>query len=246
PGGPPPAAWPRWMSELIRAGVARGGRAPSSGAEFAVAVHVRLPLARMRTSPEALARDLAAVSPGVALASIPRVGAELKGLAAGDLRRSCAIALAAIGAIVLVMFRGRLDRSLLAFVPLILGCLWTFGVWGALGRSIDLLGVFTVPLLLGTGINLGAHPVHWRRLYPDRGMRGAVEDIGLAMIMAALTTAVGFGSLVTSRVPGLKSAGILVSAGITACLLAAFLVLPALEALFIRGERRTPSRKEAS
>jgi hypothetical protein len=215
---------------------------PPGGA--AVAVHVRLPQARagaVAALPAAVTRELAALAPGAAVASAARVGAELKDLALGDLVRACGIALALVAAVVLVSFRGHAGRALLAFLPFTLGCLWTFGIWSACGRQLDLLGVFTVPLLLGTGINLGAHAVHWQRLYPHRGLAGAVEDIGLAMIMATFTTALGFGSLVSSRVPGLAHDGLLVAAGITACLVAAFLVLPALEALRHPVARELPA-----
>jgi predicted RND superfamily exporter protein len=236
PGAPPIAAWPRWMAELVRLAPAASGGA----GEAAVAVHVRLPLGSAGASPEELARDLARISPDIALASIPRVGAELKSLALGDLARSSGAALAVVAAVVLLSFRGGLGETLLSFLPLTLGCLWTFGLWGACGRSIDLLGIFTVPLLLSTGIILGAHAVHWRRLHPERGFPGTIEDVGLAMILATLTTAVGFGSLSTSRVPGLRNAGILVAAGIVACMLAAFLVLPAVEALLGPARRHRP------
>jgi predicted RND superfamily exporter protein len=240
-GWPPPAAWPGWMRELVRTGPGLHG-VPPGGA--AVAVHVRLPPGRGGALPGVLPRELARIAPGAALASAARVGAELKRVAAADLVRSSGIALALVTTVVLVSFRGRIGRSLLAFLPLTLGCLWTFGIWGALGRPLDLLGVFTVPLLFGTGINLGAHAVHWRRLYPHRGLAGAVEDIGLAMMMATFTTAVGFGSLSSSRVPGLAHDGVLVAAGIVACLVAAFLVLPALEAIEqrARAAARQPPR----
>jgi len=242
PGAPPLAAWPSWMKELVRTGPGVPG-VPAGGA--AVAVHVRLPPARgggVAALPAALPRELARAAPGAALASAARVGAELKDLAVADLFRSSGIALALVTAVVLVSFHGHLGRALLAFLPLTLGCLWTFGIWGALGRPLDLLGVFTVPLLLGTGINLGAHAVHWQRLYPRRGLAGAVEDIGLAMMMATFTTALGFGSLVTSRVPGLAHDGVLVAAGITACLAATLMVLPALEALRDRTVARRTMR----
>jgi predicted RND superfamily exporter protein len=61
-------------------------------------------------------------------------------------------------------------------------------------------------------------------------------ESGLAMLLITLTTGVGFGSLGGSRVPGLQSAGTMVAVGVVACLLATFVVLPALEAL---GHRRT-------
>jgi uncharacterized protein len=239
PGAPPPAAWPSWMKELVRTGAGIPG-VPPGGA--AVAVHARLPLGRGGAAalPPTLPRELAQIAPGAALAAVGRVGAELKDLALADLLRSSAIALALVAAVVLVSFRGHLGRALLAFLPLTLGCLWTFGTWSACGRSYDLLAVFTVPLLVGTGINLGAHAVHWQRLYPHRGLAGAVEDIGLAMMMATFTTALGFGSLVSSRVPGLAHDGVLVAAGIIACLLATLLVLPALEELRARRARALP------
>lgn len=73
---------------------------------------------------------------------------------------------------------------------------------------------------------------------PEEGIRGTVERSGLAMILIALTTGIGFGSLGSSRVPGLRNAGSLVAVGVTACLIATFLVLPALEALPRRGRMR--------
>jgi len=233
PGAPSFAQRPRWMSELVRLGPKTGG-----AGEAVVAVHVRLPLgAGAKVDPAALARDLSHLSPNrrdVALASISWVGAELRDIALTDLARSSALALVLVGAVVLFSFRGRVRDALLAMLPLTLGVLWTFGLWGALGRPLDLLCAFTVPLLLGTGTTLGANAVHWRRLHPERGLKGAPADMGLGLSLATLTTVIGFGSLAGSRVPGLRHAGILVSLGLSACLLATVLVLPALEALLER------------
>jgi predicted RND superfamily exporter protein len=86
-------------------------------------------------------------------------------------------------------------------------------------------------VLFGTGIDLGVHAVQGGRLRPDGGIRGTIETSGLAMILIALTTGVGFGSLGSSRVPGIQNAGTLVALGVIACLVATFLVLPAVESL---------------
>jgi predicted RND superfamily exporter protein len=225
PGAPPPAAWPRWVRELIR----------SRPEGTAVAVHVRVPLGGADSeSAEALARHLEEASPGLALASIPRVGGELRGLAMGDLRRSSAVAFALVALVVIVSVGGRIGDSLLSGLPLALGCVWSFGLWGAFGGHVDVLAISTLPVLFGTGIDLGVHAVHGGRLRPGEGIRGTVERSGLAMILIALTTGIGFGSLGSSRVPGLRNAGSLVAVGVTACLIATFLVLPALEALLRR------------
>ncbi|MFL6193880.1 MAG: MMPL family transporter [Thermoanaerobaculia bacterium] len=232
PGAPSPGQWPRWMAELVRTG--------PEGA--AVAVHVRLPLGMAaRVDAAGLGRDLSRLSsrPGdVALASFARVGEELRDLALSDLTRASTLALVLVGLVILVSFRGRILDSLLSALPLTLGCLWTFGLWGVLGQPLDILCVFTLPLLLGTGIDLGAHAVHWKRLHPEEGLRGAAGELGLALTLATLTTVIGFGSLGTSRVPGLRHAGIMVAVGISACLLATVLALPALEACLESWENR--------
>ncbi|HEY7216063.1 MAG TPA: MMPL family transporter, partial [Thermoanaerobaculia bacterium] len=226
PQPPPRSAWPRWMSELVRTGPA--------GA--AAAVHVRAPLGA-QGSAEELARDLHRVSPDLALASVPRVGAELRALALQDLARSSALALALVAVVVLVSVRWRIGDSLLSGLPLALGCLWTFGLWGACGGHVDLLAISTLPVLFGTGIDLGVHAVHGGRTRPEEGIRGTIESSGLAMILIALTTGVGFGSLGSSRVPGIQNAGTLVALGVVACLVATFLVLPALESLARRMQK---------
>lgn len=230
PNPPPAGSWPRVLSELVRQG--------PDGA--AVAVHVRIPIPEPGDpvpSPAALAQELEKVAPGVALASIPRVGAELRGLALGDLARSSALAFALVAGVVLVSVRGRIGDGLLSGLPLALGCLWTFGLWGVFGGRIDLLAISTLPVLFGTGIDLGVHAVHGGRMRPEEGIRGTIRDSGLAMILIVLTTGVGFGSLGSSRVPGIQNAGTLVALGVTACLLATFVVLPALESLAGRRDK---------
>jgi predicted exporter len=228
PGSPPPAEWPRWMAELVRTS---GPNAP------AAAVHVRTPLGKaQKTSPEALAKDLKKIAPDIALASVSRVGGELGGLAIEDLERSSIVAFLLVAVVVVVSVGGRFGDSILSFIPLTLGCLWTFGIWGIFGGRIDLLAISTLPVLFGTGIDLGVHAVHGGRVRPEEGIRGTVMESGLAMLLITLTTGVGFGSLGGSRVPGLQSAGTMVAVGVVACLLATFVVLPALEAL---GHRRT-------
>jgi hypothetical protein len=230
PGMPPPGAWPDWLRELVRA--------PAPGGGAAVAVSVRLPLGRETHARRRVLAALAPLGPGIAFASAPRVGEELRRLALADLRRSSAIALVLVAAVVLASFRGRPGLSALSALPLVLGCLWTFGLWGALGRPIDLLCIATLPVLFGTGIDLGVHTLHGARLHPG-GVAGAARSLGLAMTLTVVTTGIGFGSLASSRVPGLRNAGLIVAAGVVLCLLATLTVLPALAAV---GRRRRERR----
>jgi predicted RND superfamily exporter protein len=227
PGAPPPGAWPSAMAELIRpAGGPQGGTA--------VAVHVRAPVGRWAAGPPPeVMRALRAAAPEVAVASTPRVGAELRDLGLSDMLRSSLLAALLLGAVVFLAFRRRPLEALLAGLPLALGCLWIFGFWGLAGRSIDLLCIATLPVLLGNGVDLGVYAVYGALGNPG-GVAGSVQRSGVALTLAAMTTTAGFGSLGSSRIPGLGNAGMIVALGVFFCLLAAIFVLPALEALLGR------------
>ncbi|HEV7668787.1 MAG TPA: MMPL family transporter [Thermoanaerobaculia bacterium] len=228
---PAPAEWPDWMSELVRTNLPATPGVPGGAA---VAVHLRVPIGALdEAAAESLAADIEREVPGAAFASAPRVGRELRRVASRDLLRSSGFAALLVAIVVLVSLGGRIGSSLLASMPLLLGCLWTFGLWGALGRPLDLVCVAALPVLLGTGIDLGVHAVVGAR-HAAGGMRDVLLESGPAMTLVMLTASIGFGSLTASRVPGLRNAGLIVAIGGLACLAATLLVLPALDAVLKR------------
>ncbi len=228
---PEPAGWPDWMSELVHSDAAGSG---PKGSGAAVAVHVRVPIGSLdERQAESLAGEIEKEVPGAAFASAPRVGRELRRVASRDLVRSSGFAALLVAIVVLVSLGGRVGASFLASMPLLLGCLWTFGLWGALARPLDLVCVAALPVLFGTGIDLGVHAVVGARHTPG-GMRAVLLESGPAMTLVMLTASIGFGSLTASRIPGLRNAGLIVAIGGLACLVSTLLVLPALDALFRR------------
>lgn len=229
---PAPADWPDWMSELVRTKVPAAPGIPEGAA---VAVHLRVPIGALdETAAESLAGEIERDVPGAAFASAPRVGRELRRVASRDLLRSSGFAAILVAIVVLISLGGRVGPSLLASLPLVLGCLWTFGLWGALSRPLDLVCVAALPVLLGTGIDLGVHAVVGAR-HSVGGMRAVLLESGPAMTLVMLTASIGFGSLTASRVPGLRNAGLIVAIGGLACLAATLLVLPALDAVLGRS-----------
>jgi predicted RND superfamily exporter protein len=147
-----------------------------------------------------------------------------------DLRRLGAWCLVAIAAVVLLSFRGRPRPALLSLLPVLLGSFWLLGLCGGIGLVIDPMSMTVAPLLLGIGIDDGLHALHGARAHGD--LVSSLKQVGQAMTLTTLTTCIGFGTLVFSRVPSLQSGGALVAAGTALCLLATLLVLPALDALF--------------
>ncbi len=233
PGAPAPAAWPDWLSRSLAAG--------DDGAW--VTIGLRLPPDSWPQGPPAeLTARLESLAPGAAVASAAALGPELRALAGRDLRTLSLLALAAVALVVGVSFRGRPAASLLAGLPVALGSLWTLGLWAGLGRPLDLFTLAVLPIMLGIGIDDGLHVVHGARRQPSAGIAGAVRGAGRALVLTTLTTCVGFGSLLLSHIPGLRNGGLLIAAGVFACLLATVVVLPALEAV---GWRIGRKRNEA-
>jgi predicted exporter len=231
PPAPDPAGWPDWVGELVRVGEG----------EAAVAVRLTTPLGTWPQGPPAeVIAAVEAAAPGAAVASVPRVGGELRQLILGDLGRLGGWALLAVAAVVALSFAGRprpLRGAVLSLVPVLLGSLWTLGFAGFAGVPIDPFTIVVAPLLLGIGIDDGLHALQGERAFGNLGASLAAS--GRAMTLTTLTTCAGFGSLVFSRVPSLSRGGLLVAVGTFLCLVATLVVLPALDAALAgRGVRR--------
>ena len=180
-------------------------------------------------------------APGAAVASVPRLGAELRRVVLDDFRRLGGWSLAAVLAVVLITFRGRPRPSLLALLPVGMGCLWTLGLAGLLEVPLDPFTVVVAPLLVGIGIDDGLHALAGARVHG--GLAASLTENGRAMTLTTLTTCAGFGSLVASRVPSLRAGGLLVAAGTALCLLATLWLLPAVDAV-TGGVQRESARPE--
>ena len=138
--------------------------------------------------------------------------------------------------VVVASFRGHILHSCLASLPVVLGSAWALGFWSLAGLRLDLISLTVLPIMLGIGIDDGLHAVHGARSEPDGTVTAGVTSAARAMALTSLTTCAGFGSLALSRVPGLRSGGLLVSLGVLTCLAATLIVLPAVDTLL--GRRR--------
>lgn len=129
-------------------------------------------------------------------------------------------------------------RTLLALAPVVLGTLWMLGLMRALDLDFNLANLVAVPIVLGVGIDGGVHVVHRFRLEGAGGLETVVAHTGRAVLIASLTTMVGFGSLALASHRGMASLGMLLLAGVATSLLATLVFLPNL--LLVLGLARDP------
>ena len=83
-----------------------------------------------------------------------------------------------------------------------------------------------VPLIIGVGIDNGVHVIHRIRLEGRQGMDVVLRHTGRAILIASLTTMIGFGSLALASHRGMASLGAVLLLGVGSCLITSTVVLP--------------------
>ncbi|MCS3785800.1 efflux RND transporter permease subunit [Salinibacter ruber] len=129
----------------------------------------------------------------------------------------------------LMFFHFRSVRwALMALTPLVVGILWMLLVMEFVGFRVNFYSMIVLPAILGIGNDDGVHMVH---RYREEG-KGSIWEIlrstGEHVFVGNVTTAMGFGGLVLSFHPGLRSIGVLALIGFGTTLLAALIFLPAM------------------
>ena len=131
--------------------------------------------------------------------------------------------------------------ALLALLPAVLGLVWAAGLLALARIELDLFAVFAVVTFVGIGVDYGIHLVH---RYRERGQaRHAVEELAPVILVAAAITFLGYGTLVTSSYPPLRSIGVVSLVTVVTLAAASLLVLPAV--LPARNGRMAPAPGQA-
>jgi predicted RND superfamily exporter protein len=139
--------------------------------------------------------------------------------------------------IVMVITFRSLRYAILAAVPLLAGMIWMLGIYPLLGLKLNMLNMAVIPLVIGMGIDFGIHIVHRFRIEKD--LETVYLYTGKAVFLSALTTMIGFGSLaLIGSFPSVASIGAILFLGITTCLVATIVLLPALLSFVQRRERQ--------
>ena len=163
--------------------------------------------------------------PGVELTGLTLVNEELAAKFMPQFLRGLLIGSVVVVALIALMFRDwRL--AALSTVPTVVGLVWAAGVLALCGVTLDLFAIFAVVTFVGIGIDYGIHVVH---RYQDTGDAAeAVSHLAPIIVVAGLITLFGYGTLMSSSYPPLRSMGIVSIVSVCALVAASLLLLPAL------------------
>jgi predicted RND superfamily exporter protein len=158
-----------------------------------------------------------------------------------DLPRLILIAVLIVAAYLALHFRN-LTSALLALVPTVFGLAALLAFMRLTDQKLNMINLAALPLLIGVDVDYGIFLVHLARSHHARSDLGprSLSPATTAVILCALSTILGFGSLVTTSVPAVRSLGIAMAFGVSSCLAGALFLLVPL--LLPRGSDREESR----
>jgi predicted exporter len=130
----------------------------------------------------------------------------------------------------LAFFRREPVRVVWSLVPIALGVLYVIGFMALCGLDFNYVNTLAVPILIGLGVDNGIH-VTERFFEAGRRLGPTIADTGRAVVITALTSMAGFGSLALAGYAGIASLGWLTIYGLTAVGLSSLVALPAMLAI---------------
>jgi predicted RND superfamily exporter protein len=148
--------------------------------------------------------------------------------------------LAAIVLLVFIHFRS-ITCVVLALLPVGIGTIWMLGYMGWFHVPFNPANIMTLPLVIGIGVTSGIHILN--RYAEERKPSILAKSTGKAVFVSALTTIVGFGSLILAKHQGIASLGCVMAVGTTTCMIAALTFLPAILNLLSHRGWVLPNKK---
>jgi len=128
--------------------------------------------------------------------------------------------------LMLITFRS-LKYTLIASLSLSSAVLMMFGLFPLMGIRFNATNVMILPLIFGLGIAFQIHIIH--RFLQEKDIGRAVLYSGKGVLLSALTTMIGFGSLgLVGSMEAARQLGLMLLVGIGFCLAVTFTLLPAL------------------
>ncbi len=148
----------------------------------------------------------------------------------GELVKLLLVAFAIIFLILFLRYRN-IKKSIITIIPTLFGIFTALGFAYLLQGSVNIVSMFALVLIAGIGIDYGIFIVDSFLLKRDQS-----ETIytSLAVIVAAITTVISFGTLIVSKNTVLSSIGGIIFVGILSSMLYSIFLIPALSSFVLK------------
>jgi len=131
-------------------------------------------------------------------------------------------------------------------LPTLCAVFWTLGIIGWINYEVTMTVIIVGPILLALGVSYGLHITN--RYAEEEGtkqekMRGALSSTGKAVFLSAVTTVIGFVSLIFTPMAPIQTVGIALSGGIVVVYVLTMFMVPNLTLLLDLRKPKHPPLK---
>lgn len=153
--------------------------------------------------------------------------------------------------IIMVLLYRKPIGIIIALGSIALGLLLFMGILGAWGRPLNALSALYPVLMLIVG---SSDVIHIFSKYTDelrksgnkdRAMRITIKEIGMATLFTSVTTAIGFATLLTSKLPTVREFGINAAIGVMVAYITVLLFTTSLLSMFDRYQIVVQNREKS-
>ncbi|HJM54958.1 MAG TPA: MMPL family transporter, partial [Poseidonia sp.] len=135
---------------------------------------------------------------------------------------------------------------IIAGLPTLCAVFWTLGLIGATNYEVTMTVIIVGPILLALGVSYGLHITN--RYAEESGtrsekMRASLSSTGKAVFLSAVTTVIGFISLVFTPMAPIQTVGIALSAGIVIVYILTMFMVPNLTLILDLRKPKHPPLK---
>ncbi len=156
---------------------------------------------------------------------------------------STAISISLSGIILIIIYK-RLTLGLITMLPVLISIVWILGTMYFIEYSLNVLTITVSSLTIGVGIDYSIYVTERFKLVADKtgdikvALTETISKTGGALIIAALTTAFGFGVLIFAPIPPEQQFGVIMVLTITYSLITSLLMLPLVLARWAKWSKK--------
>jgi predicted RND superfamily exporter protein len=138
----------------------------------------------------------------------------------------------ALAALVLILVYRSASLGIIALIPVGFSIVWILGTMYYIGYTLNALTITVTSITIGIGIDYAIHATERFRYIVDKtgditkAVCETISHTGGALLIAALTTALGFGVLIFAPIPPQQQFGLILAVTIVYSFLTSIFILP--------------------
>jgi predicted RND superfamily exporter protein len=150
----------------------------------------------------------------------------------------------ALATFALIFAYKRLTLGFIVIIPVLISIIWILGTMYFIGYSLNILTITVTSLTIGIGIDYAIHATERFKLVADKtgdiqaALTETIGKTGGALLIAALTTTLGFGMLIFVPIPPEAQFGVIMVMTIAYSFITSVLLLPLILARWAKWSRK--------